>query len=159
MKLDIEEIQRIVNLFLFSRVNVYVFLFGYESDKKIGHTRVGMQLKRNMENWLGNVWKFYSCDDNLAWLGEFPQVSLNYFIVQSTHVLRRFFPFSFSSCRQIQCVSIGKEMELYFLCVTFLKSFFFSIFNREKRNVECSLFFSLIALNIVRADNRWNHLS
>lgn len=53
-----------------------------------------MQLKRNMENWLGNVWKFYSCDDNLAWLREFPQVSLNYFIVQSTYVLRRF-PFFF----------------------------------------------------------------
>lgn len=70
-----------MSFFLFSCVNVYVFLFGYKNDKRIGHTRVGMQLKRNMENWLGNVWKFYSCDDNLAWLREFPQVSLNYFIV------------------------------------------------------------------------------
>lgn len=36
-----------MNLFLFSRVNVYVFLFGYESDKRIGH----------IESWHGTETK------------------------------------------------------------------------------------------------------
>lgn len=150
MKLEMQKkIQRrdIDISFPFSRVNVFTCsFFGYKSDKRIGHTRVGMQLKRNMENWLGNVWKFYSCDDNLAWLREFPQVSLNYFIVQSTHVLQTFLSLLADKYSVYQLGKKWNYIFLPFLCVTFLKSrIFFSLFLiGEKRNMECSLFFSLI---------------
>lgn len=140
MKLEMQKkIQRgdIEFLFLFSRVNIFTCsFFGYKSDKRIGHTRVGMQLKRNMENWLGNVWKFYSCDDNLAWLREFPQVSLNYFIVQSTHVLQTFLSLLADKYSVYQ---LGKKWNYIFLPFSTMRyfsqeqNFFLSIFNRGKK--------------------------